>query len=350
MEEEWKPSVSLDIMTASQKAFNDTYADFYRINQGRSPKPNLLTTGWNTVTPQIAEDVLLGKANRKLSVATIAYYARLMMAGAWQKTGQTMIIDKDGVMRDAYHRAWACLLSGHPFVTYVVSGVDSDAGTLLAIDNSRTRTDADGLEFSGLNGLSKMIAAVVKVSVRYDVGFYEPKSKVSINKMSPSEVVAYVMTRPSLHDAVHGVVAEFKGVLASLLPGKTDIACYVGWRILDLYGVDVMEDFYTALSEEEPEGPFVLLRAKLEAEVEHQRKGYRANLDKRDVLAFLIKTFNAWQSGSAMRRLVLGTDETFPQFLAPKTEDGEEMGFGVPEGVATHPVSGQSDPASTYTS
>ena len=125
-------------MTASQKAFNDTYADFYRINQGRPVVPGLLNTGWHTITPQIAETLLLGKANRKLSIATIAYYARLMMAGAWKRTGETLILSDDGVLRDAYHRAWACFLSGHSFDSFVVTGIGSEPGN--AVEHQQRQT------------------------------------------------------------------------------------------------------------------------------------------------------------------------------------------------------------------
>ena len=85
--------------------------------------------------------------------------------------------------------------------------------------------------------------------------------------MSPLEVTEYVQARPSLHDAVHGVIAEFKAVLTSLLPGKADVVCFVGWRIYDLFGVDIMEEFFTELADEAATGPFALLRSKLEAEV-----------------------------------------------------------------------------------
>jgi hypothetical protein len=342
-DDEWKPSVTLDLASATPKAFNSTFNAFYEKNQGRVANPDLLTTGWHTITPQIAEELLLSKANRKLAIATIAYYGRMMQNGEWKKTGEPVLIDNTGRLRDAYHRVWACLLSNTPFTTFVVTGIDSDADTQMAINNCKPRTDVNGLEFSGLNGLSRIIASVVKISVRHAAGYYEPHNRVRVHKMSPKEVVNYVEARPSLHDAVHGVVDEFKQTLTDYLPGKTDVASYVGWLIYDLHGVDVMEDFFTVLGEEEPTGPIALLRAKLEAEVESLSRGYRSKMSKYEALAFMIKAFNAWHTGTPMRRLVLGTDEAFPVLVAP-VEGGEDEDEGdLPAGVVTPIVPGQAD-------
>jgi hypothetical protein len=49
----------------------------------------------------------------------------------------------------------------------------------------------------------------------------------------------------------------------------------------------------------------------------------RADLSTKEVLAFIIKAFNAWRSGRSMRRLILGTDEPFPQFDVPE-DDGDD--------------------------
>jgi hypothetical protein len=341
----WKPCVTLDLESATQKAFNHTFNAFYEKNAGCVPDPNLLTTGWHTITGPIANNLLLGKANRKLSVSTIAYYARLMLAGAWLPTGEPVIIDTEGRMRDAYHRAWACLLSGASFHTFVVTGVQFDEATMLAINNCKPRTDVAGLEFAGLNGLSSVISSVVKMAVRHEAGYYNPHVKVKIHKMSPKEVVDFVKANDTLHDAVHGVMAEFKETLSDYLPNKADVACYVGWRIHDLHGVDIMEDFFTAIGEDVPVGPIALLRKKLEAEVQSLAKGYRSKLDKYEALAFMIKAFNAWHTGSAMRVLSLGTDEEFPDFVTPVAE-GAEAGSDLPDGIVTPVVPGQSDPTS----
>ena len=95
--------------------------------------------------------------------------------------------------------------------------------------------------------------------------------------------------------------------------------CYVGWQIRDLYGEDMLENFFVDLGDDSnTSGAIGLLRSKLLGDVEG-----RAKLSSKEVLAFLIKTFNSWQSGRSMRRLILGTDESFPKFNMPDPADDE---------------------------
>jgi hypothetical protein len=222
-------------------------------------------------------------------------------------------------MRDAYHRCRACYLSGASFKTFVVTDVEPTPDLFAFVDNGKSRTDADALETAGMNGLSATIAATVKIAVKYERGAYHPHHKTRIPRMTPIEVLDYVRNRPDLHDAVNAIVSEHKQVLADLMPRKKDVACFAGWQITKGHGEDVVDEFFEAMGDEEVvQGPIGLLRAKLRADADG-----RAELSKKEVLAFIIKAFNAWRGGRSMRRLILGTDEPFPQFDIPE-DDGDE--------------------------
>lgn len=315
----WTPFVALDVMTATQKAFDEKHREFYRVTRDRPVRSDLLTSGWHVITPAIAEELLLGKANRQISLATVAYYARQMMEGQWKATGEPIIITSDGVMRDAYHRCWACYLSGASFRTFVVTDVEPTPDLFAFIDNGKSRSDADALETAGMNGLSKIIAKVVKIAVKYERGAFHPNNRIRIHRMTPIEVLDYVRTRPDLHDAVNAIVSEHKKVITDLMPRKRDVACFAGWQITKGHGEEVAEEFFDDLGNEDTvQGPIGLLRAKLMADADG-----RADLSTKEVLAFIIKAFNAWRSGRSMRRLILGTDEPFPQFDIPE-DDGDE--------------------------
>jgi len=316
----WNPVVALDVMTATQKAFDEKHREFYRVTRESPVQPDLLTTGWHLITPAIAEQLLLGKANRQISLATVAYYARQMMEGKWKATGEPIIITSDGVMRDAYHRCWACYLSGASFMTFVVADVEPTPDLFAFIDNGKSRTDADALETAGMNGLSKIIAKTVKIAVNYERGAYHPHTRTRIPRMTPIEVLDYVRERPDLHDAVNAIVSEHKKVIADLMPRKKDVACFAGWQITRGHGEDIAEEFFNDLGNEDTvQGPIGLLRVKLMADADG-----RADLSKKEVLAFIIKAFNAWHSGRSMRRLILGTDEPFPEFDIPENDGDEE--------------------------
>jgi hypothetical protein len=319
---DWTPVVALDVMTATQKAFDEKHREFYRVTRDWPVRLDLLTTGWHLVTPQTAEQLLLGKANRHISLATVAYYARQMMEGKWKATGEPIIITSDGVMRDAYHRCWSSYLSGASFRTFVVTDVEPTPDLFAFIDNGKARTDTDALETAGMNGLSAIIAATVKIAVKYERGAYHPQSRTRIPRMTPIEVLDYVRERPDLHDAVNVVISEHKQVLAELMPHKKDVACFAGWQITKGHSELITEEFFTDLGKEHTvQGPIGLLRAKLMADADG-----RTDLSKKEVLAFIIKAFNAWYEGRSMRRLILGTDEPFPEFdIRDDDGDAEEQ-------------------------
>jgi len=205
-------------------------------------------------------------------------------------------------------------------MTFVVADVEPTPDLFAFIDNGKSRTDADALETAGMNGLSKIIAKTVKIAVNYERGAYHPHTRTRIPRMTPIEVLDYVRERPDLHDAVNAIVSEHKKVIADLMPRKKDVACFAGWQITRGHGEDIAEEFFNDLGNEDTvQGPIGLLRVKLMADADG-----RADLSKKEVLAFIIKAFNAWHSGRSMRRLILGTDEPFPEFDIPENDGDEE--------------------------
>src|SRR5215467_2052762 len=115
MTSSWTPFIKLDLSSASSRAFADTLEDFENWRAEQPPRELDLTNGWKTITPEIAEGMLLRNplaANRKPTLSTIQYYARQMLKGDWKKTGQALIFTRKGKLVDAGHRLWACYLSG----------------------------------------------------------------------------------------------------------------------------------------------------------------------------------------------------------------------------------------------
>lgn len=321
MSHEWTPAVGLDVMAATQQQFEEKAREFYRIMRDVSLPKGLLTTGWHTVTPEIAEKLLLGKANRPLSVKTIAYYARQMKNDDWLATGEPIIISDDDIMRDAYHRCWACYLAEVPFYTFVVTGVPSHEYLFAYIDNGQSRSAADAIATAGLNGLSKRVVATILIAVKYDSGVFNPHSRVRIPKMSPMENVRYIKEHSTLHDAVNEVASEYGQALTDLYNKKKPVLYFVGWRVGDLYGSEVFEEFMADLADHKvTTGPVAILRTKLQADVD-----CRSTLSTKEVLAFTIKAFNAWRGKQPMRRLILATDEPFPTFDTPPDDEDAQV-------------------------
>lgn len=98
-----------------------------------------------TITPQIAAAWLkLNVANRKVRQTTVDRYARDMASGNWRFTGDS--IKRNGSkLQDGQHRLLACVQSGAPFETVVVTGIEDDAHA--AIDAGVKRTLSDELRW-----------------------------------------------------------------------------------------------------------------------------------------------------------------------------------------------------------
>ena len=319
------PFISLDLFKSSAPAFNgalDKFEDHRQANYEKLP-PFSMANGWYTVTPEMAESMLMRNpinANRRPALATVQYYARQMLKGDWKRTGQPVIFTKSGKLVDAGHRLWACYLSGAPFDTYIVTDVDDGLDRLFAfIDNSKPRSPKDALATAGLNGLSPVLAAVVKIADAYEYGAYTATSAKHRDRMSPIEVIQYVESRPNIQKAARYMAGEHSS--ANEFIGHNDVAAFAAYQILDLYSEEVLDEFMYELDRDDhEEGSAIASLLK----VIRQDKVARPNsrMKKHHILACIIKAFNAWVQGEQMtaKKIPLRTNEEYPSFLVPEPQ------------------------------
>jgi hypothetical protein len=311
------PCVGFDFERATALQFKQLVADFTEWSrQQPEPTPLGFTDGWTTFTPEHALNFLqrtvLDKGNRKPSFQTVLYYALQMKAEDWVKTGQSILIDTAGKPLDGQHRAWASLLSGVSFPTYVIASVPPTDNVFAFIDNCKSRGPADALETAGMNGQSRILTAVVKIARHYDAGVMTATSKGNVARPSPIDVIRFVLAYPKLRDAVHLQSSEYRSV--SELMGSSYVGPFTAWKIVEAFDEDVLEDFMTGIANAEPtrgsNDPLVALRMKLEANqnAEKPMKGHQ-------VLAHVIKAFNAWRQGQPLKTVTFRVDETFPRFI-----------------------------------
>jgi hypothetical protein len=321
MSSTWTPYINLDLSTASPRAFKDMLEDFEEWRASQAPREIDLTNGWKTITPEIAEGMLLRNpltANRKPTLSTIQYYARQMLKDDWKKTGQPVIFTRQGKLVDAGHRLWASYLSGAAFNTYVVGDVEDDQTNLFAyLDNGKARSAADALATAGLNGQSKLLAQVVNISTHYEGGCYTPTSKKSLERLSPVEVIDYVTERPNMRMAARLMAGEHKSAAAII--GFTDVAAFAAYQILDLHDEPTLDDFMSALDsideDDHAEGsPVAALQKVLMAD-----QNAKEPMNKHQVLGHVIKAFNAWLSHETVKKITLRVNEDYPRFLGPQS-------------------------------
>lgn len=315
----WTPYIKFDLSTASSRAFSDMLEDFEDWRKAQPPREIDHTNGWKTITPEIAEAMLLRNpltANRKPTLSTVLYYARQMLKDDWKKTGQPLIFTRQGKLADAGHRLWAGYLSGATFETYLVGDVEDDQTNLFAyIDNGKARSAGDALATAGLNGQSKLLAQVVNISAHYEAGLYTPSGKKHLDRLSPVEVIDYVTERPNMRMAARLMAGEHKS--AAVIIGFTDVAAFVGFKILELYDETTLDEFMTKLDsiddDDHAEGsPVAALQKVLEAD-----KSAKEPMSKHQVLGHVIKAFNSWLKHESVKKITLRVNEDFPRFQPP---------------------------------
>ena len=319
----WVPVITVDLRGLRPKQFEEKQKEFYAATKDRTMSLHkTLNTGWHTITPQIAEEALLGKANRKIALADVQHYGRQMVEGKWMPTGETICIDRLGVMRQGYHRCWAAYLSGASFRTFVVVDVEPIPDLFAFYDAGRKRSNIDALQTAGLNGFSGIIDATVKIAVCYDTGFFDKGSGVKAPRMTQFEVLEYVRAHPEMREIISDTVSEHQSLIDELFARKRDVICFAACRIVTAHGNDVFEDFMAALDDDTiKHGAAALLRQKLEKDVAHAKP--KEALKKKAALAFVIKAFNAWHAGKAMKKLSWSVDEAMPEFDVPDDADAD---------------------------
>lgn len=279
--------------------------------QDLGPLP--VVTGWNDITPEIAIKLLkrnIPGANRKIDPATVFYYANQMARGDWKATGQPMLVDSNGHLVDSQHRNYAVVISGVTIKSFVVTDIEPIHGLFAYIDSSRVRTAATALQTAGLNGVSPVIAKVIKIGEEVRHGVYNPAGATRLPRMSPADVLHLSTAYPNAQKAARSAASDWSEAV-SYLGDRKDIVAYLGMRIIDLCGEEKADDFFeeiTDTSERAPEDPFAGLRKLVDKDRREEKP-----MKKQHMLAALIKVFNAWHTGEPLgRRWMLQVNEQFP--------------------------------------
>lgn len=318
----FRPHFTLDMRKASSKGFTTLIEQYdeWRKEQGA---PSIhLEDGWHTITPEMAEQLLLlnpAGANRKASLATIVYYADQMIAGDWPATGQPIIFSVRKMLMDGQHRLWACYLSGTSFTTYVVNQTVEIPGVFAYIDNAKSRSTKDALYTAGYDGLSSSIDQVAKMSWMYENNGYTASEKRQIAKLSPKRLVDYVGANPNLVEGTRLVAGEYAA--AKTILREKDVAGFTAAKLLDLYDESVLDDFFTELNTDTSDAPDGDPIAALHHVLAGEAKKTTDWLKKHQMLGHVILVFNAWIEKKPIKgKLKLAVADPFPKFLELKDD------------------------------
>ena len=103
-----------------------------------------------TITPELASVFLKNNQNnRKLSADKVRQIELDIRNGRWVFNGESIIISDDGITIDGQHRLEACVRSGMPIVSVVVSGVPYESR--YSVDQGISRSAGSQAGIQGAN-------------------------------------------------------------------------------------------------------------------------------------------------------------------------------------------------------
>lgn len=170
-----------------------------------------------TVTPEMAKEYLkLNTSNRTLRTSKVRAYARDMLNGTWQLTGQGITISKDGVLLDGQHRLEAIVLANKPIDMLVVTEADNT----YMYDCGLKRSYGDHLKIANKNMSSTLFTPIGTGTLRvaYSLNLFGGPSASQISSACLQDVVEY--DRENLEWIVRlfdGV--KVKGIRRAIVPG-----------------------------------------------------------------------------------------------------------------------------------
>jgi hypothetical protein len=318
----WKPAVSLDMTTAKAPAFEEAIEKFTTWAKSQPTKPMPLKTGWHTITPEIAEQLLRFNGagiNRDPMLNIALYYYLQMKAGDWKPTGQPLIFDEEGNLIDGQHRLWGCYFGGVPFITFVVTGVKKQENLFAYIDNAKSRTAANALQTAGMNGVSSLIVKVLDWAYSYEHGLFHANRVRSHQRISPVQYLHSLAAHPNAREAAKLAVTEYKE--ATALADKEVVAFATMLMMDEGHDELLIESFFYQLGgieETEIDGAVMALIKLFEKDNAKLKDG----MMKHQKLANVIKAFNLWIiSEKPKKNWSFRVDEDFPRLVRAEKQD-----------------------------
>ncbi|HET6915311.1 MAG TPA: hypothetical protein VFH56_04410 [Acidimicrobiales bacterium] len=246
------------------------------------------------VTPRLAEEWLAGNTvNRKVRPDAVNQYAADMIAGRWTISESAICFSPDGELLNGQHRLRAVIQSGATICMLVMRNVPIES--MSNMDAGRKRTTADALGFDGESS-PHLLAAATKLALLYTDGRLYRDRKVQ--SVSTGELRDFLAAHPDLRYSIFSVSTVARPV--DLTPTAKVVA---HWIFTHAVSEDVADEFFELLSTRVglPEGSPILA---LDSRIRELRRS-KSRINHRSELHLLIKAWNHWRAGRAVRSLTL---------------------------------------------
>lgn len=245
------------------------------------------------VTPKKAEEWLeKNTGNRNVSSTMVDRYAADMVSGRWQSNGEPVIFNGSALL-DGQHRLKAVVKAGIPVDMLVVTGVERDA--FRTIDSGRARTFGHVLSSQGYS-YANQTAGAVALLVAYETS--SAPFNLHGRTTTKGEMEATLEKNKGVLESVEYVSSYLNPFFSqSLMAFVHYLAAKKDRAAADQFIKDVATgDGVRATS------PAGLVRQRM-IEQKTSAAGRARKLDKRVVIFFLLRCWNALRSGERLARL-----------------------------------------------
>lgn len=251
-----------------------------------------------TISPKRAKELLdRNPQNRPMRMRWVDRLAKIIAAGAWQETAETIKINCNGDLIDGQHRLAAIIAANTSVRTWVAYNVPQEA--FAAIDQGHTRTLGDVLARNDESNYIKLAAAIRWVQTLF--GKHPSRKRDTVE---PHQAMEILRKYPTLRDSVsyacgcsaqHLLAQSMIGALHFLFSRKDkELATMFFERIGDGDGLTRQQ-------------PLWRLRDRL-----IKIKADQAYMPQEVIAAFVIKTWNATREGQQIGVLKFLEGESMP--------------------------------------
>lgn len=257
-----------------------------------------------TITKEWAAELLQKNTkNRPMSPRYVRQYIHDMQKDKWQLNGESIKISSEGVILDGQKRLQACLDTGRPFETVLITGLDPIV--FATIDTGQKRTAAHTLHVLGEKHSNKLGAVL-----RFVGRFYAERRMTNLS-FTNEEIESLLMNHPLVSESIEFVVGYKKRSLIAPFA----VLAGVHYLLARAKGPDAanafMDRVITGLGFTGERDPIYQFRERMSA-------GGEAKVSEVACAALLIKAWNYVQEGREEKYLRWrGTGEGAEQFPVP---------------------------------
>ena len=265
-------------------------------------------TKHTSVTPEQAREWLDTKnsRNRPVSENAVLKYAQEIKEGRWVDNGKGLVFGTSGQLLDGQHRLIACVRVGKSFNTTITWGVPDEY--FDTIDDCNTRSLADVLHIKG-EASSTLLAAGVRFLWEYATGQVEHKD-LRHGRVATKPLLEATLDK---HRKITSSVKFYAMLKARpgglMIPASMAIGLHYIFSLVDEKKAD---EFFSRMQsglELTDDNPVYILRARL---IAGQREA-STKLTRSAMFYYTVTAWNAYVSGTYMKRLVFNPDTPVPE-------------------------------------